>query len=378
MPRARGSKKSPRRIFHLQPGERLSWEQEIPETDLPASNPASASPRSKKSPRRIFPPPTRRAPLRNPRDGSFHLQPVGARNPQDGSSSLQPGERQETLIPKVRDGSFHLLGARNPRDVHLLAAALPQAATRHQPDLCFGLLAKLSCFCFQAASSLSSSGLASPLSACVCLTDTRVYLVWQPCALGKPELNATGSACALSLPNQPPVPDRHACSPINSHLDADTTPSIRLLSLVHEGLKPGQSLKWVPWQYCLSSRQYQERMEAKSARAVRSELQLLSQAFFDDTPEVSVEHSWVFTVRRPRFGSGCVRHKSAIFLSKALRLDRCAAWHRARALRNTVWIRLRARPETDPHAFTPRQERQGQIQRGLSFAKAQGRLVHYI
>ena len=73
-------------------------------------------------------------------------------------------------------------------------------------------------------------------------------------------------------------------------LDADTTPSIRLLSLVHEGLKPGQSLKWVPWQYRLSSRQYQEPMEAKSARAVRSELQLLSQAFFDDTPEVSVEH----------------------------------------------------------------------------------------
>ena len=30
-------------------------------------------------------------------------------------------------------------------------------------------------------------------------------------------------------------------------------------------------------------------MEAKSVRAVRSELQLLSQALFDDTPEVSVE-----------------------------------------------------------------------------------------
>ena len=69
-------------------------------------------------------------------------------------------------------------------------------------------------------------------------------------------------------------------------LDADTTPSIRLLSLVHEGLKPGQSLKWVPWQYRLSSRQYQERMEAKSAQAVRSELQLLNQAFFDDTAMV--------------------------------------------------------------------------------------------
>ena len=120
-------------------------------------------------------------------------------------------------------------------------------------------------------------------------------------------------------PNRPPAPGRHALSLIKSHLgqstchpstsvtrvepgrdiqinypgellDADTTPSIRLLSLVHKGLKPGQSLKWVPWQYRLSSRQHQERMEAKSARAVRSELQLLSQAFFDDTPEVSVEH----------------------------------------------------------------------------------------
>ena len=50
--------------------------------------------------------------------------------------------------------------------------------------------------------------------------------------------------------------------------------------------------------------------------------------------------SWVFTVRRPRLGSGCVRHRSAIFLSKALRFDRCAAWHRARALRNTVWMRV--------------------------------------
>ena len=31
-------------------------------------------------------------------------------------------------------------------------------------------------------------------------------------------------------------------------------------------------------------------MEAKLARAVRSELQLLRQAFCDDTPEMSVEH----------------------------------------------------------------------------------------
>ena len=42
-----------------QPGERLSWEQEIPETDLIASNLVSASPGSKKSPRRILSPPAR-------------------------------------------------------------------------------------------------------------------------------------------------------------------------------------------------------------------------------------------------------------------------------------------------------------------------------
>ena len=41
-----------------------------------------------------------------------------------------------------------------------------------------------------------------------------------------------------------------------------------------------------------------------------------------------------------RLGSGCMTHRSAIFLSKALRFDRCAAWHRARALRNTVWMRV--------------------------------------
>ena len=73
-------------------------------------------------------------------------------------------------------------------------------------------------------------------------------------------------------------------------LDADTTPSIRLLSLVFEGLKPGQTLKWVPWQLRLSARQYQERIEARSSRAIKSELQLLRHAFFDDAPGVPVEN----------------------------------------------------------------------------------------
>ena len=55
-------------------------------------------------------------------------------------------------------------------------------------------------------------------------------------------------------------------------------------------MKPGQTLKWLPWQFRLSARQYQERMEAKSAKAVRSELQLLSHAFFDDTPKINVDN----------------------------------------------------------------------------------------
>ena len=37
-------------------------------------------------------------------------------------------------------------------------------------------------------------------------------------------------------------------------LDQDSMPSIRLLGLVHEGLKT--RLKWIPWQYRLSQKQY--------------------------------------------------------------------------------------------------------------------------
>ena len=70
-------------------------------------------------------------------------------------------------------------------------------------------------------------------------------------------------------------------------LDSDSMPSIRLLSLVHEGLKT--RLKWIPWQYRLSQKQYQEILEAKTTKAVRSEVQLLTAVFMDDQPELSVE-----------------------------------------------------------------------------------------
>ena len=68
-------------------------------------------------------------------------------------------------------------------------------------------------------------------------------------------------------------------------LDNDSMPSIRLLSLVHEGLKT--RLKWIPWQYRL--KQYQEILEAKTTKAVRSEVQLLTAAFMDHQPELSVK-----------------------------------------------------------------------------------------
>ena len=48
--------------------------------------------------------------------------------------------------------------------------------------------------------------------------------------------------------------------------------------------------------------------------------------------------SWVVTVRRPDVRSGCFRQRSAIFLSKALRLLRCAALHKAKALRKMVYM----------------------------------------
>ena len=71
-------------------------------------------------------------------------------------------------------------------------------------------------------------------------------------------------------------------------LTSDSMPSIRLLSLVHEGLKT--RLTWVPWQYRLSAKQYQEIHEAKSHKPLRSEMQILTHAIVDDTPELSLDH----------------------------------------------------------------------------------------
>ena len=70
-------------------------------------------------------------------------------------------------------------------------------------------------------------------------------------------------------------------------LDGDSMPSIRLLSVVHQGLKT--RLAWVPWQHRLSQKQYQEQTEARTGRPLRSEWQIITHALVDDQPEVSVE-----------------------------------------------------------------------------------------
>ena len=72
-------------------------------------------------------------------------------------------------------------------------------------------------------------------------------------------------------------------------LTSDSTPSIRLLSVVHHCLKPGQSLRYIPWQIRMSQKQYQEMTEAKTHKAIRSEAQLLG-ALLDETPELAMEN----------------------------------------------------------------------------------------
>ena len=51
-------------------------------------------------------------------------------------------------------------------------------------------------------------------------------------------------------------------------LTHESTPSIRLLSIIHHQLRPGQALRYVPWQLRLSQKQYQDMMEAKTHKAV--------------------------------------------------------------------------------------------------------------
>ena len=75
----------------------------------------------------------------------------------------------------------------------------------------------------------------------------------------------------------------------SEHLDSDTMPSIRLLSLVHQWFRPRGTIQWIPWQLRLSAKQYQEIIEARTSKTLRTEAQLISTALFKETPEQSID-----------------------------------------------------------------------------------------
>ena len=70
-------------------------------------------------------------------------------------------------------------------------------------------------------------------------------------------------------------------------------PSIRLLSLVHQRFRPHGTMKWIPWQLRLSAKQYQEIIEARTSKTLRTEAQLISTALFDETPEQSIDKAYL-------------------------------------------------------------------------------------
>ena len=70
-------------------------------------------------------------------------------------------------------------------------------------------------------------------------------------------------------------------------LDAHSTPSIRLWSLVHQQ-KVNKYIKYIPIHLRLSEHQYSAMIETGSFKPLRSEIQLLSQLCWDDTPEMDI------------------------------------------------------------------------------------------
>ena len=85
------------------------------------------------------------------------------------------------------------------------------------------------------------------------------------------------------------MPETFAANYPGEILDQDSMPSLRLLSIVYQWFRPpdGQ-IKWVPWQLRLSQRQYQEILEARTHRMLRTEAQLVSAALLDETPEIPI------------------------------------------------------------------------------------------
>ena len=69
--------------------------------------------------------------------------------------------------------------------------------------------------------------------------------------------------------------------------DSHSTPSVRLWFLVEEQ-KINTHIKYIPIQLRLSEHQYSAMIETRSSKPRRSEIQLLSQLCWDDTPEIDI------------------------------------------------------------------------------------------
>ena len=112
--------------------------------------------------------------------------------------------------------------------------------------------------------------------------------------------NSTAIATNVWAEHAPPRLDTEALQRLQAsfkanysgeHLDSDSTPSIRLLSLVHQWFMPKGAIKWIPWQLRMSHKQYQDIIEARAARTLRTEAQLVSAALFDETPELNIDRA---------------------------------------------------------------------------------------
>ena len=107
------------------------------------------------------------------------------------------------------------------------------------------------------------------------------------------------------------------------HLDGDAMPSVRLLSIVHRWFVPGNAISWIPWQLRLSEKQYQEIIESRTTKTLRTEAAFLSTALFDDTPEMPVAHlrlspAWLGRIQTV--------FRNAIALCKGAHLQRLKAY----------------------------------------------------
>ena len=61
----------------------------------------------------------------------------------------------------------------------------------------------------------------------------------------------------------------------------------------YQWFKPRGTIKWIPWQLRLSAKQYQEIIEARAAKTLGTEAQLISTALFDETPEQSIDKAYL-------------------------------------------------------------------------------------